>query len=144
MLFHQDFPVTTFYNIEWFILVAKFEWHSILSNNIKLKNLEIKVFKKYFVRGDEMWKNVHARKYYCYKVMQVFMSTGLFAGQHNTKLHGTIRGVITWWLLYTKKPTQRNLLNWIYTLYSNNTYSWYPATVRNTRWNCPGYKPSFK
>ena len=31
----------------------------------------------------------------CYKVMQVFMVTGLFAGQHNTKLHGTITGVIT-------------------------------------------------
>ena len=30
----------------------------------------------------------------CYKVMQVFMVTGLFAGQHNTKLHGTITGVI--------------------------------------------------
>ena len=26
--------------------------------------------------------------------MQVFMVTGLFAGQHNTKLHGTITGVI--------------------------------------------------
>ena len=32
--------------------------------------------------------------YICYKVMQVFMVTGLFAGQHNTKLHGTITGVI--------------------------------------------------
>ena len=31
---------------------------------------------------------------YCYKVMQDFMVTGLFAGQHNTKLHGTITGVI--------------------------------------------------
>ena len=30
----------------------------------------------------------------CYKVMQDFMVTGLFAGQHNTKLHGTITGVI--------------------------------------------------
>ena len=27
-------------------------------------------------------------------VMQVFMVTGLFAGQHNTDLHGTIRDVI--------------------------------------------------
>ena len=26
--------------------------------------------------------------------MQVFTVTGLFAGQHNTKLHGTITGVI--------------------------------------------------
>ena len=26
--------------------------------------------------------------------MQVFMVTGLFAGQHNTKLHGTITGDI--------------------------------------------------
>ena len=26
--------------------------------------------------------------------MQVFVVTGLFAGQHNTKLHGTITGVI--------------------------------------------------
>ena len=26
--------------------------------------------------------------------MQVFMVTGLFAGQHNTKLHGTNAGVI--------------------------------------------------
>ena len=26
--------------------------------------------------------------------MQVFMVTGLFAGQHNTKLHGTITGVL--------------------------------------------------
>ena len=31
---------------------------------------------------------------FCYKVMQVFMVTGLFAGQHNTELHGTIRDVI--------------------------------------------------
>ena len=31
----------------------------------------------------------------CYKVMQVFIVTGLFAGQHNTKLHGTITGVYT-------------------------------------------------
>ena len=27
--------------------------------------------------------------------MQDFMVTGLFAGQHNTKLHGTITGVIS-------------------------------------------------
>ena len=33
----------------------------------------------------------------CYKVMQVFTVTGLFAGQHNTKLHGTITGVIFAW-----------------------------------------------
>ena len=26
--------------------------------------------------------------------MQIFMVTGLFAGQHNTKLHGTNAGVI--------------------------------------------------
>ena len=26
--------------------------------------------------------------------MQIFMVTGLFAGQHNTELHGTITGVI--------------------------------------------------
>ena len=26
--------------------------------------------------------------------MQVFMVTGLFAGQHNTKLHGTITDVL--------------------------------------------------
>ena len=26
--------------------------------------------------------------------MQVFTVTGLFAGQHNTELHGTITGVI--------------------------------------------------
>ena len=26
--------------------------------------------------------------------MQVFMVTGLFSGQHNTALHGTIRDVI--------------------------------------------------
>ena len=31
---------------------------------------------------------------FCYKVIQDFMVTGLFAGQHNTKLHGTITGVI--------------------------------------------------
>ena len=31
----------------------------------------------------------------CYELMQVFTVTGLFAGQHNTKLHGTITGVIT-------------------------------------------------
>ena len=30
----------------------------------------------------------------CYKVMQVFMETGLFAGQHNTELHGTITDVL--------------------------------------------------
>ena len=30
----------------------------------------------------------------CYKVMQVFMVTGSFAGQHNTELHGTIRDVV--------------------------------------------------
>ena len=30
----------------------------------------------------------------CYKVMQAFMVTGLFAGQHNTKLPGKITGVI--------------------------------------------------
>ena len=30
----------------------------------------------------------------CYKVIQRFRVTGLFAGQHNTKLHGTITGVI--------------------------------------------------
>ena len=30
----------------------------------------------------------------CYKVMQVFMVTDLFAGQHNTELHGTITDVI--------------------------------------------------
>ena len=34
----------------------------------------------------------HARN--CYKVIQDFMVTGLFAGQHNTKLHGTITGVL--------------------------------------------------
>ena len=32
--------------------------------------------------------------FYCYELMQVFTVTGLFAGQHNTKLHGTITGVI--------------------------------------------------
>ena len=31
---------------------------------------------------------------FCYKVMQVFMVTGLFAGQHNTGLHGTNAGVL--------------------------------------------------
>ena len=30
----------------------------------------------------------------CYKLIQLVMVTGLFAGQHNTKLHGTITGVI--------------------------------------------------
>ena len=30
----------------------------------------------------------------CYKVMQVFMVTVLFAGQHNTKLHGTFTDVL--------------------------------------------------
>ena len=30
----------------------------------------------------------------CYKLMQVFIVTGLFAGQHNTKVHGTITDVI--------------------------------------------------
>ena len=30
--------------------------------------------------------------------MQVFTVTGLFAGQHNTKLHGTITGVIIFFL----------------------------------------------
>ena len=30
----------------------------------------------------------------CYELLQRFMVTGLFAGQHNTKLHGTITGVI--------------------------------------------------
>ena len=41
-------------------------------------------------------KNISKRRArtLCYKVMQVFMVTGLFAGQHNTKLHGTITGVI--------------------------------------------------
>ena len=34
------------------------------------------------------------KEWNCYKVMQVFMVTGLFAGQHNTKLHGTNAGVI--------------------------------------------------
>ena len=34
------------------------------------------------------------RRNMCYKVMQVFMVTGLFAGQHNTKLHGTNAGVL--------------------------------------------------
>ena len=34
--------------------------------------------------------------------MQVFTVTGLFAGQHNTKLHGTITGVIS-----INKPRQR-------------------------------------
>ena len=29
----------------------------------------------------------------CYKLMQAITVTGLFAGQHNTKLHGTITGV---------------------------------------------------
>ena len=29
----------------------------------------------------------------CYKLIQLVMVTGLFAGQHNTKLHGTITGV---------------------------------------------------
>ena len=37
----------------------------------------------------------------CYKVMQVFMVTGLFAGQHNTKLHGTIIGVIYTIVVYS-------------------------------------------
>ena len=31
--------------------------------------------------------------------MQVFMVTGLFAGQHNTELHGTITGEIGFKLL---------------------------------------------
>ena len=31
----------------------------------------------------------------CYKLIQLVMVTGLFAGQHNTKLHGTITGVIS-------------------------------------------------
>ena len=30
----------------------------------------------------------------CYKVIQRFRVTGLYAGQHNTKLHGTITDVI--------------------------------------------------
>ena len=37
---------------------------------------------------------VNAGYSYCYELMQVFTVTGLFAGQHNTKLHGTITGVI--------------------------------------------------
>ena len=32
--------------------------------------------------------------------MQVFMVTGLYAGQHNTELHGTIRDVIAIVLLF--------------------------------------------
>ena len=37
--------------------------------------------------------------------MQVFMVTGLFAGQHNTKLHGTNAGVLfpKKWALFLKK-----------------------------------------
>ena len=31
---------------------------------------------------------------YCYKLIQRFRVTGLFAGQYNTKLHGTITGVL--------------------------------------------------
>ena len=30
----------------------------------------------------------------CYKLIQRFRVTDLFAGQHNTKLHGTIRDVV--------------------------------------------------
>ena len=32
--------------------------------------------------------------YWCYKVIQRFRITGLFAGLHNTKVHGTITDVI--------------------------------------------------
>ena len=32
--------------------------------------------------------------YNCYKLIQRFRVTGLFAGQYITKLHGTITGVI--------------------------------------------------
>ena len=38
--------------------------------------------------------------------MQVFMVTGLFAGQHNTKLHGTITGVISRGLEKTGYPQE--------------------------------------
>ena len=31
---------------------------------------------------------------YCYRLIQRFRVTGLFAGQYNTKLHGTITDVI--------------------------------------------------
>ena len=51
-------------------------------------------------RGDSLISfsnlNVLQRWYNCYKLIQLVMVTGLFAGQHNTKLHGTITGVIFW------------------------------------------------
>ena len=42
--------------------------------------------------------------------MQVFMVTGLFAGQHNTKLHGTITGVIfdQYWERYLHRSLLAN------------------------------------
>ena len=46
--------------------------------------------------------------------MQVFMVTGLFAGQHNTKLHGTITGVILFFCS-TFPPSswdQTNTIQW--------------------------------
>ena len=36
--------------------------------------------------------------------MQVFMVTGLFAGQHNTKLHGTNAGVIYTIVIFPPRP----------------------------------------
>ena len=53
---------------------------------------------------------VHEELYTCYKVIQDFMVTGLFAGQHNTKLHGTITGVISSIKL---RPDKYNIMHWL-------------------------------
>ena len=60
---------------------TNYEWKSFLSRiyfNRKKKLLQIGI--------------LHLTLTLCYKVIQDFMVTGLFAGQHNTKLHGTITG----------------------------------------------------
>ena len=59
----------------------------------EVKKSAIPVVPDRFTRNTSTPRGPRAQQM-CYKVMQVFMVTGLFAGQHNTKLHGTITGVI--------------------------------------------------
>ena len=42
---------------------------------------------------------------FCYKVIQRFRVAGLFAGQHNTKVHGTITDDMIWGK-FTKKQSK--------------------------------------
>ena len=49
----------------------------------------------------------------CYKLIQRFRVTGLFAGQYNTKLHGTITDVICTIVVFLKI---------YYVLNNNNTF----------------------